>query len=370
MRKKVAVVIPYYHNDLDITERVSYEQCIKVLRDFPIVFVIPQGLKIVLDQFPEKWEIVEMPPEWLVSVEAYNQMMLSREFYKSFQQYEYILIHQLDAYVFSNRLLEFCEYEYDYIGAPWIEGKFELELADKGILYVGNGGFSLRKVDSCLRQLNKVIPERVKYNEDLFWASRGGKFKVAPKEVAWQFSFERPVKVLYGLNGEQLPFGCHAWMKYDLDFFRPYIVKDGHQEVLDLKAIHHRDQVNEYISQRYLTASKEIIWLSILETCKIIPQSIWIYGAGKYGSICGYLLHGLENCKITFRDRDEKKWGKYIWGIPVVNPGELEYQDGTLVIISLVNAEEVTRKFLDNGYTCGINLLNFKTLVDEINRNV
>lgn len=370
MVQEAAVVIPYYHNDLDITERISYEQCIKVLRDYPIVFVIPKGFEIVLDKFPEKWEIVEMPPEWMVSIEAYNQMMLSREFYMAFQQYKYILIYQLDAYVFSDRLLEFCEYGYDYIGAPWIEGKFDFELADRGILYVGNGGFSLRKVNSCLHQLNETDPKQIKWNEDLFWASRGQEFKVAPKEIAWQFAFERPVRVLYRLNGEQLPFGCHAWMKYDLDFFRPYIAEDGHPEVQTLTVDFDWDQTNEYIDQRYLLASKKLIRKSILETCKINPRSIWIYGAGKYGSLCGYLLHGLDNYEITFRDRDESKWGKHIWGAPVMKPGELEHQDKTLVIVAMSHAEAVTKEFIDRGYACGIDLINFKALIETINRNM
>lgn len=370
MNWEVAVVIPYYHNDLSITELISYEQCIKVLSDFPIVFVIPEGLEISPDKFPEKWDIVKMPSKWMGSVEAYNQMMLSREFYEAFQQYKYILIYQLDAYVFSNRLIEFCNYGYDYIGAPWIEGKFDWELRDKGVLYVGNGGFSLRKVDSCLRQLDGKIPEQIGYNEDLFWASREDSFRVAPKEIAWQFAFERPVKTLYQLNGEQLPFGCHAWMKYDLDFFRPYIARDGYWEVRDLEIPYYWDQLNEYTDQRYLTASKEIIWKSILEGCNITPQSIWIYGAGKYGIQCGYLLSQFKNCTIVYKDRDKTKWGKVIWGIPVVEVGKLKHQEGILIIVAMMHTEEVIKELIDSGYICGTDLLEFRTLLQIINKNM
>lgn len=44
--------------------------------------------------------------------------MLSAEFYDRFAAYEYVLIYQLDAFVFADRLAEFCQMGYDYIGAP------------------------------------------------------------------------------------------------------------------------------------------------------------------------------------------------------------------------------------------------------------
>lgn len=367
MKQEAAVIIPYYHNDLSITEQISYEQCKKVLHNFPIIFVIPKGFRIDLKEFPEKWDIVEVPSWWMSDVEAYNQMMLNRSFYLLFQQYQFILIYQLDAYVFSDRLLEFCQYGYDYIGAPWIEGKFEIGLADRGILYVGNGGFSLRRVDSCLRELEKEEPEQIKYNEDVFWASRNGDFRTAPIEIAWQFSFERPVKDLCRLNGGQLPFGCHAWMKYDLDFFKPYIAKDGHANVWN---VHHEpqwDSVNEYMENRYLTASKSVIWKSLLNNCKIVPQTIWIYGAGNYGTLCGYLLRHFKDCRIVYADSNEGKWGKFIWGIPVLQPAEIKHTEETLVIVAMKYAEAVIGELLEDGFRYGVDVLKFSVLVSDIN---
>lgn len=370
MKQEVAVVIPYYHNDLSITEQISYEQCKKVLHNFPIIFVIPDGFQIVLRDFPEIWHIVEVPSQWMSDVESYNQMMLDRNFYQLFQQYKFILIHQLDAYVFSDRLLEFCRYEYDYIGAPWIEGKFEMELADRGILYVGNGGFSLRKVDSCLRQLDMENLNQIRYNEDVFWASRMGDFKLAPREIAWQFSFERPVKALYRLNGEQLPFGCHAWMKYDLDFFKPYIAKDGYTNIWSVHREPQWDSTNEYIDRRYLTAPKNVIWESILKSCEIVPRTIWIYGAGNYGLLCGYLLRKFSDCNIVYADNNEEKWGKDIWEFPIMPPTEIKHTAETLVIVAMKNTETVIGELLNCGYVRGVDLLEFSALVCAINNSM
>ncbi len=367
MKQEAAVVIPYYHNDLSITEQISYEQCKKVLHNFPMIFVIPEGLRIVLEEFPEKWDVAEVPSSWMSDVEAYNQMMLNRSFYQLFQSYQFILIYQLDAYVFSDRLLEFCRYGYDYIGAPWIEGKFEAELADKGILYVGNGGFSLRKVDSFLRELDKANIEPIRYNEDVFWASRSGDFKAAPREIAWQFSFERPVRDLYRMNGGQLPFGCHAWMKYDLDFFKPYIAKDGHTDVWNVHYEPQGDLTNEYMEKRYLTASKEVVWKSLLDSCKIVPRTIWIYGTGNYGSLCGYLFRHFEDRRIFYADSNEEKWGKSIWGIPVMQPAKIKHTEETLVITAMKYAETIIEELSKGGYQRGIDLLEFSVLVSAIN---
>jgi hypothetical protein len=58
--------------------------------------------------------------------------MLSIDFYKRFRDYKFILIYQLDAYVFRDELEYWCEQDYDFIGAPLIEnGKG----SDKKIFY-------------------------------------------------------------------------------------------------------------------------------------------------------------------------------------------------------------------------------------------
>lgn len=369
--QEAAVVIPYYHNNLSVTEQISYEQCKKVLHKFLIVFVVPEGFTVEVKEFPDKWDVVEMPRKYMDGIDSYNQMMLSKEFYKSFESFKYILIYQLDAYVFSDRLLEFCNYEYDYIGAPWIEGKFEIQLAKKKLFYVGNGGFSLRKVASCLQQLSIGVPKQLEYNEDMFWASRDADFKIAPKEIAWQFAFERPIRTLYQLNGERLPFGCHAWMKYDFDFLKQFFIKDGHcRENLDKIVSLQRDAESEYMDLRYLTASKDMVWKCILGNCTVLPETIWIYGAGRYGLLCGYLLHDLNKCQIFCADKDEEKWGKDIWGIPIMPPKDIKRTDETLIIVAMKRSEVIISKFLQEGYSRRNNLLEFRTLVNAINKDL
>ena len=67
------------------------------------------------------------------------------------------------------------------------------------------------------------------FNEDTWWAvliPQIYNFKVAPLEDATKFSFEANPKRLYNENGNQLPFGCHAWEKYEPDFWERFIKKN------------------------------------------------------------------------------------------------------------------------------------------------
>ena len=68
--------------------------------------------------------------------------------------------------------------------------------------------------------------------EDIFWSLCGNlypdKFKLAPANIAEQFSFEERPRDCFAKVGA-LPFGCHGWMKYDLDFWREVFVKFGYR---------------------------------------------------------------------------------------------------------------------------------------------
>lgn len=62
--------------------------------------------------------------------------MLTKEFYLRFRQWEYLLIYQLDAYVFQDELMDWCNKGYDYIGAPFLKLNREVDWNN-----CGNGGF-------------------------------------------------------------------------------------------------------------------------------------------------------------------------------------------------------------------------------------
>jgi hypothetical protein len=68
-------------------------------------------------------------------------MLETPDFYKCFSTYNYLMIYQLDGWIFTNFLDYYINLNVDYIGSPW--KAYILNLDEDT---VGNGGVSLRKV--------------------------------------------------------------------------------------------------------------------------------------------------------------------------------------------------------------------------------
>ena len=224
---KIAVVIPTYKAELNPLEKISLAQCRKVLGRYPLIFVVPQGKNfpyIAPNEF-----VAQFPPQYFQSVASYSRLMLSPEFYAAFAEFDYILLYQLDAFVFYDALEIFCRLGYDYIGAPWPRYSWRNPVCSRITPRVGNGGFSLRKVRAC-HEIVSIFTDYQPFRyviegsvEDGFFSLCGmlnaDKFHVAPFDVAEKFSMEwypaRAVKKL----GNRLPFGCHNWHRFGADFY-------------------------------------------------------------------------------------------------------------------------------------------------------
>lgn len=368
---EVAVVIPYYKNELTITERIALDRCRQILGKYPIHFVAPSFLEINKQILCSSDKITHVPNKWMSSLSAYNQMMLCQEFYCLFKNYKYMLLYQLDSYLFSDRLLEFCALEYDYIGAPWMEGKFDIEHEEYGLIYVGNGGFSLRNIMSCISVLRENNGKIINCNEDLFWGAQNSEyFKVAPVSIAVDFAFERPARKLFEKNGNKLPFGCHAWMKYDFDFFKPYIIKDGYYDIENFKPEYEYDKSTQYTEKLFFMASEAEIEEVIKDYAHFVPKRVYIHGCGKDGIDCGYLIKRLKHTMIQYVDRNEDKWGKEYYGILTTAPQEIDVDDKTLIIVTVKHYEEVLNDYKKRGWRIGKNIIVWATLVDLLNSRI
>jgi len=115
----------------------------------------------------------------------YNDLLCSQDFWKKIKSCgaKHALIFQSDTLLLKNDLDEFLHY--DYVGAPW-------HIKWMGMLEVGNGGLSLRNVDTML-DISKYCP-RLQYqkNEDVYfcyWCIMR-EFKIAPPDVAKKFAVE------------------------------------------------------------------------------------------------------------------------------------------------------------------------------------
>ncbi|MCE6989178.1 DUF5672 family protein [Dyadobacter sp. CY323] len=239
----VAVVIPVYKSSLTEYEEISLAQCVSVLSDYPIKIAKPRGLTLdsILAKYPNI-ELVSFDDHCFKGIDAYNKLLISIDFYKAFEQYQYILIYQLDAFVFRDELLDWCKKGYDYIGAPsFHHEEFDalpagshsvFENALKNRRFVLNGGLSLRRIPAFIRYLkilNTFYPAWTG-NEDMLFSQEATRLipmKMFMKLPSWRdalrFSFEKSPAATYELTKHQLPFACHAWERYDPAFWARFI---------------------------------------------------------------------------------------------------------------------------------------------------
>ncbi|MBI3316631.1 MAG: hypothetical protein HYZ85_01325 [Candidatus Omnitrophica bacterium] len=270
---KVAIITPFYKRDLSPEETISLRHLNHFLGPYDKYLVMPEGKKGGLKGFQKTF----VPQKYFKSLDSYSHLLLSKKFYQRFARYDYILIYQLDSLVFSDQLMEWCVRGYDYIGAPWLK-EFGFPWT-QGKDLVGNGGFSLRKVDkfieilenynhiefltkrllSSARRLTLRLPKRIYKaivrseakttlydlyhnpyrllnwlnrgysGEDLFWSVEASQYVrqyiKAPVEQALAFSFEANPASCFKKNHNTLPFGCHAWPKNNRNFWEAYLLQ-------------------------------------------------------------------------------------------------------------------------------------------------
>lgn len=268
----VAIVVPMYKQVLDTDERISYRHLIHFLGRFDKYLVSPESLGVALEGFGVK----RFRDEFFHSTATYSALLISPEFYRAFAHYKYILVYQLDSLVFSDKLLDWCAKDLDYVGAPWFS-EDGVDFVEESA--VGNGGLSLRKIESFLKvleapgaaaELDKYrdamcaalpwysrpfclpyklrkrlslsvakrrdilsetgrVPPGKRLNEDCFWSFKASDycpdFRIASVRDGLRFSFEMAPRRCFERNGGHLPFGCHAWNRYDREFWEPFLLK-------------------------------------------------------------------------------------------------------------------------------------------------
>ncbi len=258
---RAAVLVPLYQESMTASEEFSFKNTLSVLSKHDIYVICPKRLSGYFSALEKEkslnFSVESFSDRFFAGISGYNNLLLSVDFYSRFDCYENILVVQTDALVFNDQLEEWCDRNYSYIGAPWFMGLTRPTLP-LSFLGVGNGGFSLRKVHDfvtvlsssgysppvngkvtlrfseifrlarfvihCLKFTCTYPPVCLGINEDIFWGvvvpKRYKSFSVPKAEDAVSFAFESAPEYLFELNGGQLPFGCHAWERYNLEFWR------------------------------------------------------------------------------------------------------------------------------------------------------
>lgn len=259
------VVIPIYRHDLNNFERLSLLRTFSVLGGHPIVILAPRSKQAAIQQTLEtlipcdpnyQWHIVN--DQWLASHQDYNQLMLKRDFYENYKAYSHLLICQLDAYIFEDQLLDWCNQPYDYIGGPLYLPN--APYCPEELFCVGVGGFSLRRLQPIIRLLkeNPIIfrtsdfrdtfkrfnikartflfsrfllcrlvngcrleqsknrlSQYLGINEDAVFARYLPRyvttFRIPDSMIGTSFCIDKHVKLSLADLGGHLPFAAHAW---------------------------------------------------------------------------------------------------------------------------------------------------------------
>jgi hypothetical protein len=266
-----AIVVPTPTLELDADEEVSFRQLRGVLGAYDTYLALPDDLDGTLDGLPVKRFAA---PYFRGPKRRNQQLMISPDFYRAFEDYEFLLVYQLDSLVLSDELASWCEAGWDNVGAPWTRRAPEGSIV---LIGVGNGGFALRRVESCLRvattarrplpllrtlawfggavgrrfvahlprTVGTIARSRRKVRaaaamsrgalastfltEDKFWSEMAPRldstFRIPPVETALRFAFESHPRECFELNRRRLPFGCHKWWFYDRVFWEPYLIR-------------------------------------------------------------------------------------------------------------------------------------------------
>lgn len=252
----VTVVIPLYRNNLSDIELWAVQRNLLVLSpERDIAVVCPNDLDLSpLDELLRitagRCRVERFSPEFFKGRHGYNQLMLSRDLYSRFRESQFILICQTDVALFHDNLDYWCSLDYDYIGAPWLPARSEVEgwnVAKRASYIlrrgwarlrggfhpvmlkwkVGNGGFSLRRVDTMLRVLDQhpnemsLIAKDSSHTanfEDVVWSVRvnelwPGSVRVPDASTAAHFAIEGHPEMAMKLTGGELPIGTHAFYR-------------------------------------------------------------------------------------------------------------------------------------------------------------
>lgn len=359
----VVIVIPIYKVNIEWYEQLSLERAINILGKYAIVVCCPESLD--LGSIKEKYDINRVErfnDNYFTGIEAYNHLMLSCEFYERFLAYKYMLIYQLDAFIFIDVLQIFCNLGYDYIGAPWTQPIGICEY--KGSIHrlrVGNGGLSLRKINSCidiLKRYNNIVLEWNK-NEDLFFSCCGyyhsEEFRIAPFDVAKKFSFEASVRRLYKKNNGMLPFGCHAWMKFGGDIY-PLLFKKAGVDIEKYKTLLRYEDLEYEISRFTYRLHNKIIKLSSFKD--VLPnRKCWsIVCFGKIGKqLAKYFWDNDIEIKAIYDSGFSDSNGEWnnIKLIKLDDIKCLEKEKGMVIISTLKYEKELTEIFEEHGWVYG-----------------
>lgn len=291
MMKDCCIVIPVYKEKLDCVEEISLKQLHKIIYDPPfsmdeyrywqerdVFLVYPKGMDI--SEYKKIYPTIqskEFDPKFFKSTATYSQLCISYDFYNRFNSYDYMLIYQLDCYIFKDEISEWCDKGYDYIGGPILStdcGWDTVKESRKGKTwqpYVGNGGLSLRKISTFkeitdpngeLRKKYDLTDEKlanVKFEDKYFCNDLYQLYdlEVPDWKEALEFALDMSVDVVYDIfKWQGQPMGIHSVDK-NIRWWKKVIPEFKDQKVIDYCEEKNKEFFKLYYDENDSTYRKE-----------------------------------------------------------------------------------------------------------------
>ena len=335
--KDLAVVIPVYRELFEHNELISLQQAVRCFDGYDLFFLAPEGLQVKENI---DLEYKYFPIKFFESVRSYSNLMLTKELYGSFSEYKYILVYQLDSFVFDRNIKSFIDLGYDYIGAPTLEGMYKPYRSEK-ILFTQNGGFSLRRVSAfinwCEANEQEIALMKIYDDEDsIIYALRSKGLKLAPINIALQFSFDSNVRECFKRNNMSLPFGCHAWERYDYEFWEPFIKEQGYDPIFPeegRRIIKNYYAINKYNTSWIEKYSSDKVYEVILSLLPGFDNKVYVWGMGRHGYDAMQLLLGAGIEILAFLDSNPEKINEGMFPCPAISVKKAIYENLNIPIV-------------------------------------
>ena len=251
MNINFCIVIPIYKENLDCIEEISLKRLYNIIgkKGYDVYLLKHKDLNIknYKNIYPNIKEINIEDKYFFTNTKTYSHLLISKDLYKIFEDagYHYMYIYQLDCYLFCDKLQEWCEKRYDYIGAPIFSENCGWKMSENGIYtyQVGNGGFSLRRISifyhicsNIINKLDKCYIDSM-LNEDIFFCQTIKQVYsgliVPDWRIALKFSLDMSPDLPYDNFGiTNFPMAAHAIGK-NIRFYKYYIDEFKNQDIVD-----------------------------------------------------------------------------------------------------------------------------------------
>lgn len=256
------IVTPFHKNSLNEYEKISLNSILNIFKNEDKYFVTFHDNNLQLPNFKK----LLFEKYYFKSIDSYNKLCYSLEFYRKFINYKYILICHLDVIVLNKNLIDhIIKKKISYIGAPAGKKNIFDRTRKKlwGRRFFCNGGFSLRNTNDFIKvlesdQISKPInfltiyeclkSGFIKYfelinqtnsqkkikkaefftknfylHEDTFWTYFAkifyDKFKLPTLNETNKFAFDGDPFFFYMKNKYKLPMALHGHYNY-LNFLK------------------------------------------------------------------------------------------------------------------------------------------------------